>query len=136
LSSGVLPSTVNRELTDLRSSLNKAVEWGLLDESPMKKIKLTKVDEKGKVRFLTPDEETRLCDAINHREQTHREKRDSANKWRAELGLALMPVLDNSTYKDRLAPIVLIALNTGLRRGELFDLAWDNVAVTYYRAVS
>ena len=50
-------------------------------------------------------------------------KREAANAWRRERGYAEWPA-DNP---DHLTPIVLVALNTGLRKGELFNLRWTDV---------
>jgi integrase len=49
------------------------------------------------------------------------------NAWRRERGYAEMPDMDTQAYGDHLTPLVLVALNTGLRRGELFNLRWSDV---------
>jgi site-specific recombinase XerC len=36
---GLKPSTINRELTVLRSMFNRAVEWGEINQSPLKGVK-------------------------------------------------------------------------------------------------
>ena len=82
LKSGTKPSTVNRDLDDLRSSLGKAVAWGLLDSHPLGSVKRSRVDTKATVRFLTDDEETRLREALGAREERIRGERGSANAWR------------------------------------------------------
>lgn len=51
----VKPATVNREVALLKHMFTKAIEWGNINESPAKKIKLLKGEVK-RVRFLMPDE--------------------------------------------------------------------------------
>ncbi|MFQ5907159.1 MAG: tyrosine-type recombinase/integrase, partial [bacterium] len=52
-------ATVNRELACVRHMLNKAVEWGYLNENPAKGIKMFK-ESPGRVRFLEPAEIDKL----------------------------------------------------------------------------
>ena len=100
LKSGIQPSTVNRDVTALRAALSKAVEWGLISENPLKGLKNAKVDKSPRIRFLDGREEAALREALAS---------ESANR------------------SDHLKPLVILALNTGLRRGELFALTWDDV---------
>jgi integrase len=57
--------TVNRELEILRHMLNKAVEWGWLDENPFKRFKepVFYQEKNDRVRFLEEEEITRLLEA-------------------------------------------------------------------------
>jgi len=55
----VKPATVNRELSCLRTIFNKAIEWGKVEQNPVKKIKFYKENNK-RVRYLEPDEVHRL----------------------------------------------------------------------------
>lgn len=47
--------------------------------------------------------------------------------WRKERGYDCLPELRDLTFADYLTPMILVALNTGIRRGELFNLTWDDV---------
>src|SRR4029077_14927358 len=84
LKAGAKPATVNRDLDDLKSSLNKAVSWGLLDANPITGVKRSRIDVARAPRFLSGDEEMRLRQALDDREERIRRERDSANLWRAE----------------------------------------------------
>ena len=53
--------------------------------------------------------------------------RERGNAWRRERGYAEVPFLRTSAYGDYLTPMVLLTLNTGLRRGEIFNLCWDDL---------
>lgn len=53
-----------------------------------------------------------------------REKRQSANEWRERRLYDLHE--DYGGYVDHLEPIVLLALNTGMRRGEILNLKWSD----------
>lgn len=99
------PATVNRYLAALSVCLTygvKDLEW--LDDSPMRKV--TKPEEpRGRVRYLSQDERTRLLDAC---------KKSSS------------PLL---------YPIVVLALSTGARQGEIMNLTWDDVDLKRGRAI-
>jgi integrase len=126
LKSGVKTATTTRDLAALRSALTKAIEWGILKRThPMTSVKPSKTDTIGHVRFLTDDEESRLLDALEDRDCRRRTQRDNANVWRRERAYDERPPY--GTYTDHLTPIVLLALHTGCRRGELFELRWRDV---------
>jgi len=118
-------ATVNSHLTMLRAALAKAVEWKHLTAHPLSKVKQLKVDKTGRVRYLKPDEETRLRQALEARDAARDVRRGQANTWRRDRGYALWPA-DNA---DHLTTIVVLALNTGLRKGEVFNLRWADIDV-------
>lgn len=130
LKAGKAKATSNRDITALRAVLSKAVEWGDLEHHPLHKLKQLKTDDISRVRYLTPAEEERLMAALDEREERLRQERDSANRWRQVRKYPLMPSLRKLPFADHLKPMVLLALNTGLRRGELFHLAWSEVNFT------
>ena len=125
LAAGIMPATVNRDIASLRSVLSRAVEWGVLSAHPLAKLKAAQVDVLGVVRFLAPDEERRLREALTDRDERRREARARANAWRRERGYPECGAF--GAYTDHLTPLVLTALNTGLRRGELLTLRWEDV---------
>lgn len=89
------PSSVNRELELLSRIFSYAVERGELDNNPFKGVKKLAVNNL-MTRYLTPNEENRLMNALTGR-------------------------------RAHLRPIVLIALHTGMRRGEILSLRWEQV---------
>lgn len=127
LKNGQAPTTVNRNLAALRSVLTKAVEWNVLDIHPLGKFKQLKIDRSPNVRYLSEDEEKRLRVALDAREARLKEERLNANCWREERGYELFPDLKDAPFVDHLKPLVLISINTGARRGELFRLQWEDI---------
>lgn len=57
------PATVNRELGRLRHMLNRAVDWELLDQSPLKGLKFLSEAGNARLRFLSLEECDRLIQA-------------------------------------------------------------------------
>jgi integrase len=120
------PATVNRDLDRIRAALNAAIKLGLIDRNPVPDVKRLKVDN-NRVRYLTPDEEQRLRKALLDREKERRQARKSANKRLEQRHDEPRHLWAKEEYTDHLMPLVLLALNTGLRRGELLGLTWESV---------
>lgn len=127
LKSGIKPSTVNREMAALRSALTKAVEWDHLADHPMRKVKQAKVEDDHRVRYLADDEEQCLREVLADRELAAKSARESHRQWMAERKLEPLAALGPDEYTDHLQPMVLLAMNTGLRRGELFRLRRSDI---------
>lgn len=89
--------TVNRELTLLKNFYGKAVEWGYLKENPTDSVKFLR-ESNGEFRFLSREEANLLLEACR---QDHR--------------------------SPHIYPCVVLALHTGMRRGEIFRLRWQDV---------
>jgi len=97
LDTGRTPATANRYLAIISHAFTYAVkELRWLEDNPCQKVTNPK-EPKGRTRFLSTDERTRLLDACK-----------------------------GSSCKV-LYPAVLLALSTGMRRGEQFGLRWQNV---------
>jgi len=88
----VKPSTINRDLGTLRNMLNKAVDWGMIESSPFKGVKLFKVSNIN-LRIISNEE---------------------------------FNLLYESSALD-LKPILLCAVSTGMRLGELLSLKWNDI---------
>ncbi len=120
----VTHATCNRELAELKALFSRAVAWGKAHTNPVKALKLTREDH-SVIRFLSAAEEQRLRQALDARDTQAQARRGTANAWRAQRGYPLLPAI--GAYADYLTPLALLALNTGLRRGELLSLTWGAV---------
>jgi integrase len=120
-------ATAWRDLASLRAVIAKAVKWGMLDQNPIGQLRMRAAKPRNIVRFLSPAEEQRLRAALIKRDQDHAAARKSANVWRAARKRPLYPTLPAGAYADHLTPVVLLAINTGLRRGELLSLDWSDI---------
>ncbi|TKJ43719.1 hypothetical protein CEE36_03265 [candidate division TA06 bacterium B3_TA06] len=99
----VSPASVNCERSLLSSIMEYACELDFIQENPVRKVKKLR-ESPGRERYLTPDEIKRLLDAC---------KALSERK-----GVGHNPIL----YE-----IVLTAILTGLRKGNLQNLKWSQV---------
>jgi integrase len=124
---GISTATINRDINCLRAALNQAVNFGHIDANPIAKIAMVSVDPIARVRFLSNDEERRLRDSLTARNKRKRDQRISGNAWRLKRGRASLVELAVDQLPDYLEPLILVAMNTGLRRGELFNLKWSDV---------
>lgn len=92
-------ATVNRELSKLRRMLNIAQREGWIKQNPFAagESLISLADERKRERILTNEEERRLLKACS------------------------------TPAREHLRPIVIAALDTGMRRGELLSLRWGHV---------
>jgi integrase len=91
------PATVNRYMSTLSHALHLAtVEWQWLDISPLRHLHRLS-EPRGRVRYLTDAERTRLLQACQESAQ------------------------------PALYPLVVLALSTGARKMELLQLTWRDV---------
>lgn len=125
--SGIKSVTVNRDIAILKALLSKAEEWNIIPENPLRKFRPVSVDTIAKVRYLTKEEETRIKDAMRSRNEKLKAARTRANEWRAARNYDCYPDLSQQAYADHMTPMIVLSLNTGLRRGELFSLKWENI---------
>ncbi|TAA11079.1 DUF4102 domain-containing protein [Pseudoxanthomonas winnipegensis] len=123
----VTKATAGRDFACLRSALSKAVEWRLIEQNPLLGIRQRSVQSRKVVRFLSQDEEARLRSALAARDQTGVQGRSNANALRRKYGQPTLPDLAPGAYIDHLTPVVLLAMNTGMRRGELLTITWADV---------
>lgn len=96
------PATVNRDQMTLRAALTKAAEWGMMPSNPLDKVKRAKEDRNAAIRAITAEEETAILASLEATEA----KRPP--DW---------------YFKT----FFIVALDTGLRRGELITLEWDDL---------
>jgi len=90
-----------------------AVDKEYLEVHPLKRCKNLDTKDTPGNRYLLPEEEKRLRETL---------------EVRNKLKLKQLAPGDNRLYGDHIMPIVLVALNTGMRRGEIFQLRWENVS--------
>lgn len=126
LTTGVKPATVNRQINALQGALSRAVEWGIIESHDLKTLKALKVDN-SKVRYLSKDEEQRLRSCLKARDEKLKQDRIEENDFRKRRRLSLKPDLSQYEYADHVTPVVLLAMNTGMRRGEMLSLEWQHI---------
>ena len=89
------PATVNRLLATLKHMFTKAMEWDMLSEDILQKVRRVKLlrEDNKRLRFLAVEECQRLIDCC----------------------------------APHLRTIVMVALHTGMRQGEILNLKWEHV---------
>ena len=128
LSVGISAVTVITDLATFRSALSKAVEWGYLESHSLMYLRRLKVNTYAPIeRYLSVEEERRLRQALDAREARQRAERENTNQWRRSRGYPLFPDLNQRVFVDDLKPLVLFALNTGIRRNAVFHLCWEDI---------
>jgi integrase len=111
-------ASVNRELALLRSIFNLAKSEGWILRSPFESkgfSLISSADEVKRDRVLSADEEKRLLLACSN------ERRVTYTRGGKEITATVFP---GNPY---LRAIIITALDTGMRRGELLTMTWNDV---------
>jgi len=132
---GKARTTINRDVTALKACLSKAVEWDVLEQNPLEKLRPMRTDKLSRVRYLTAEEERALRKALHDRNKQLCQNRKSGNNWRRQRHMAELPDLSTRKFADYLQPMTLLTLNTGLRRGEALQLKWTDVDLLQRKVV-
>ncbi len=93
----VEPATVNRELATIKTMFAKAILWGKIHNNPAHAVQFMR-EPPGRVRFLEKEEIEKL--------------------------FCVMKTIPTIKH---LVPIVTVAINTGMRRGEILGLKWHDL---------
>ncbi len=112
---GRAPATMTYAFNRLKAAFNRAKEWDFIDAHNLDSVRLPKVDNTV-VRYLKADEEQALLAQLKARDQELRENKVHDRTIR------------QGRFIDYFEPLVLIAMNTGMRRGEMFTLKWENIS--------
>lgn len=93
LDEGKAPATTNRHIACLKHIYTKAVDWEMVEEDILKKVRRVKMlaENNARLRYLSTEECEELINAC----------------------------------KPHLRPIVITALNTGMRKEEILSLQWE-----------
>lgn len=110
-------ASVNRELSYLRRMLNIAKRQGWIYENPFNlgDVLIQASSEVKRERILTVAEEKRLLDACG----------DRISKYNRNGKDILMK--DKADKREHLRLIILTALDTGMRQGEILSLTWKHI---------
>lgn len=124
-------TTIQRDLAQISGLFRTAIKRKLITTNPVAEIDHKTIDNQI-VRYLgsnddDPDEEARFLKALEDRDEQKKTRRKSGNKWASERGNNTRSEIRGDRYADYLRPLVMLALNTGLRRGELLTLKWKFV---------
>ncbi len=119
---GLNVTTSNRYIGTLKAMFNRAVEWEVIEHNPIAKIKKQKSDNRAIVRYLSTDEEARLRASLRSRD---RRLAESNPFYAGGRFVSLKAILGG--YADHIHPMILLLMNTGMRRGEMFNLRWQDV---------
>ena len=92
INKGLKNSTINKKLNVLKAMFSKAVDWDMVEEETLKRVRKIKLlPEDSRLRFISAEECKELINAC----------------------------------ESHLKPIVITALNTGMRKEEILSLKWD-----------
>jgi integrase len=127
-------SRIKRIYTYLKACINTAVKhYKLIDRYELQTYTLKrKISEKvnpPKIRYLSKEEEERLLQALQERDQGLREKRARYVEWQSNRNHKKQhqELFTDADFPDHVTPIIILAYQTGFDLGDIFDLHWSHI---------
>ena len=112
----ISPATINRELAALSKMFSLAIANGYARENPLREVKKLRVTNKLE-RHLSIDEEKRMLQVCDD-----------------DFSFSKLPLAEQEKLRNKhngehayLKPILIMALNTGMRKSEILNMTWDCV---------
>lgn len=122
-------ASLNKKVCSLKSILNFSADRGLIAANPLAKVKkLKEVDSKKKIRYLSVDERPRFMAALDKYDKEQREMR---RRTRLHAKGKNLPSMEGWTFANYFKPLIIVALNTGIRRHALLSLRWEDVDLVH-----
>lgn len=127
---GTLPavSTVNEKMSVLRRILNVAIQKNWLDVNPFKRgdSLIDKAGEARRSRMLTFEEEERLLKACEPHTEQIEYQRSNRKNYKKDGEFEQIRAF-HRVDRSMLIPLIICALDTAMRRGEIFNLEWRQI---------
>ncbi len=122
---GYAKGTVTKISNILSSILRTAEEWEVIDKNPCKKVRVKAEKTMDKIKFFTPEQTALFLNYIAKpytiKTKGHQRTDDTGKTYQ---------VADYTTTKElplQLKVLFTLAIYSGLRKGELLALTWDDV---------
>lgn len=100
---GLSDGSILREIGLLRAVFEECIRWRYCNNNPVSNARKPK-EPRGRQRRITDDEIIRICDALDY-----------------------SPEKPISKAQQAVALAFLLAIETGMRQGEIYGMLWDNV---------
>jgi integrase len=114
---GRAPSTIRSVFNRFKAAMNRAVEWELIEGHNLDKVKLIKGDNT-LVRYLSKEQEAALFEQVRLRDERLRQEEFNRTN-----------VMPTERYIDYLEPLIIMAVNTGMRKSEMLSLRWEHISM-------
>lgn len=122
---GYAKGTVTKISNILSSILRTAEEWEVIDKNPCEKVRVKAEKTMDKIKFFTPEQAATFLNYIAKpytlKTKGHQRTDDTGKTYQ---------VADYTTTKElplQLKVLFTLAIYSGLRKGELLALSWDDV---------
>lgn len=122
---GYSKGTITKISAVLSSILQTAVLWELIERNPCDAVRLKAEDAAEKIKFFTPQQTALFLDYIEHPFTIHIKGHTRTDDTGKQYTVA--DYTSTKELPEQLKVLFSLAVYTGLRKGEILALTWDDV---------